>query len=279
MNNPIASSTEPLLSSPTVAQPDARSVPDDPWQIPWRLEYAAHSGTGASRRRNQDHAKISDAVALFAVADGIGGYRGGERASLLAVEAVHEYLLILQQDGLGPDRRLIREAFEVVNTLIREKTIEDSGEVGMATALTVLLLAGSRFYLGHVGNGRAYRVSGGKAKQWTLDHTVVAEQLRHGVITPAEAETHPLRKVVSRSVGRRSSLEVDVRQGRVRPGDAFVLATSGIACTLDTSVVEAALASSPRPAEMVRALVRNAANGGARDDLTTLVVCCHEPPE
>ncbi len=275
MNNRRGSSTEPFLSSP--AAPRAHSVPDDAWQIPWRLEYAAHSGTGASCRRNQDHIKISDAVALFAVADGIGGYRGGEHASLLAVEAVHEYLLIQQQDGLSPDRRLIREAFEAVNTLIREKTIEDSGDVGMATALTVLLLAGSRFYLGHVGNSRAYRVSGGKAKQWTLDHTVVANRVRHGIITPAEAETHPMRKVISRSVGRRSSLEVDVRQGRVRPGDAFVLATSGIARTLDTSVVEAAVASNRRAAGLVHALVHNASNGGARDDLTTLVVRCHKP--
>lgn len=256
------------------SSPDALSDPRDPWAIPWRIDCAARTRGGRPGRRNQDHAKASDVLAFFSVADGIGGYDSGEHASFLAVEAVHEYLLQLRQEGQAPDSRLVREAFEAVNELIHSEARRSREHGGMGTVLTSLLLADQEFWVGHVGSGTVWQVRDGKSVRLTDAHTLADEQVRNGTITAEQARDHPFRKVLSRSLGRNDRVPVDIRHGSVRAGDVFVLATDGLSATVDEARIADVVNGCERTSEMAWDLIQRAVDAGAEDDITVLVLAC-----
>lgn len=258
----------------TWSQPESLSDLRDPWAIPFDLDCAARTRAGTPGRRNQDHAKASDVLAFFSVADGIGGYGSGEHASFLAVEAVHEYLLQLRQEGRAPTSRRVRESFEAVNELIHDEARRNRERGGMGTVLTSLLLAGEEFWVGHVGSGCVWRVREGAAARLTEAHTLAGEQVRNGTITPAQARKHPFRKVLSRSLGRNESVPVDILHGTLRPGDVFVLATDGLSSAVDDEGIAEVVTGCQRASEMAWDLIQRAVDSGGEDDVTVLVLAC-----
>ena len=172
---------------------------------------AGLTDTGRRRRQNED-AFVCDPP-LFAIADGMGGAQAGELASRLAAAAIEEAAAGVsdEQDVVG----VVRAA----NALIFERSLHDPTVAGMGTTATVALVdeRAGVLTLAHVGDSRAYRYRGGGLEQLTTDHSLVAELVRSGRLTEAEAAVHPHRSVITRALGTEADVEVDTHAVDVAP--------------------------------------------------------------
>jgi serine/threonine protein phosphatase PrpC len=186
------------------------------------------SHPGRKRRRNED-AWVCHPP-LFAVADGMGGARGGEIASRVAATALGESV-----DGSGESRvvALIQEA----NRQVYERAREDSDASGMGTTITVALFEDGIVSIGHVGDSRAYLIRDRKVDQLTEDHSLVAELVRSGRLSPEEAEIHPQRSVITRALGTDPDVDVDVFSVEARPGDLFLICSDGLTAMVDDAAI------------------------------------------
>jgi protein phosphatase len=186
------------------------------------------SHPGRKRRRNED-AWVCHPP-LFAVADGMGGARGGEIASRVAATALGEPV-----DGSGEARvvALIQEA----NRQVYERAREDSDASGMGTTITVALFENGIVSIGHVGDSRAYLIRDGKVDQLTEDHSLVAELVRTGRLSAEEAETHPQRSVITRALGTDPDVDVDVFSIEAKPGDLFLICSDGLTSMVDDATI------------------------------------------
>jgi PPM family protein phosphatase len=186
------------------------------------------SHPGRKRRRNED-AWVCHPP-LFAVADGMGGARGGEIASRVAATALGESV-----DGSGASRvvALIQEA----NRQVYERAREDSDASGMGTTITVALFENGIVSIGHVGDSRAYLIRDRNVGQLTEDHSLVAELVRTGRLSPEEAETHPQRSVITRALGTDPDVDVDVFSVEAKPGDLFLICSDGLTSMVDDATI------------------------------------------
>jgi serine/threonine protein phosphatase PrpC len=194
---------------------------------------------------------------LFAVADGMGGAKAGEVASGLAADAVQES----SGDGATGEAR-VAALIEEANRRVFRRATEDREASGMGTTMTVALVEDERVAIGHVGDSRAYLYRGGRLEQLTDDHSLVAELVRSGKLTPEEAEAHPQRSVITRALGTDSEAE---------PGDLFLLCSDGLTAMVDDdTIVEAIEQHRSNLAEAAKALVNAANRGGGEDNITVV---------
>ncbi|MGH3061998.1 MAG: protein phosphatase 2C domain-containing protein, partial [Gaiellaceae bacterium] len=176
-------------------------------------ESVGKSDPGRVRRRNED-AFVVDPP-LFAVADGMGGAQAGEVASRLAAAAFREYR---EADELAPEER-VRAIIKEANRRIYDRARTDSEVSGMGTTVTAALLGDGGVVIGHVGDSRAYRIRDGRLEQLTEDHSLVADLMRSGRLTPEEAEGHPQRSVITRALGTDPDVDVDTLVIEAEAGD------------------------------------------------------------
>ena len=220
------------------------------------------SHPGRKRRRNED-AWVCHPP-LFAVADGMGGARGGEIASRVAATALGESV-----DGSGEARvvALIQQA----NRQVYDRAREDSDAAGMGTTITVALVEDDRVSFGHVGDSRAYLIRDRSVDQLTEDHSLVAELVRTGRLSPEEAESHPQRSVITRALGTDPDVDVDSFSVEAKPGDVFLICSDGLTAMVDDDtildVVEGDRADLDAAAkELIAAANRN----GGEDNITVV---------
>ena len=231
-----------------------------------RLEAGAATDVGRVRDRNEDSLLVEDP--LYAVADGMGGHLGGDVASRLAVETLHEIF----GSGTEPLHEQVRRANEVVF----ERSLRDRNVAGMGTTLTVAVMEGDRLRLAHVGDSRAYLLRGGDLRQLTEDHTLVARMVKKGEITRREAETHPHRSVLTRVVGTEPEVVVDESTVPLLDGDRVLLCTDGLTGMVTEEQVKAILESEPEPQAAADRLVRAANRAGGIDNVTAVVLDAHQ---
>lgn len=207
---------------------------------------------------------------LAMVADGIGGYDGGEVASTMAVKICADYILALPRDN--PETAL-GEAFIHSNRLVLEAGLGKDGFPGMGTTLTVALVKEKegRVYVGHVGDSRAYIVSGSKIRQITDDHSVTGELVRNGSISEEEAMSHPGRNVLTRALGTQDSLVASIYSETLRPGDILLLCTDGLTSLVNSKEIVDLINNSPRE-EAAEALVEAANSRGGYDNTTVILL-------
>lgn len=241
-----------------------------------QLLSAGHSIVGKVRKHNEDSWLVDPEIGVFAVADGLGGHAAGEHASDLAVTTLAEELAQRTDPDRGPDLQMLLRAFDRANAAILAAAQEDPEREGMGTTLTALLVAGSRLLVAHVGDSRAWRLRDGSVEQLTRDHTVVGQQLREGILTPEQAEAHPMRHVLSRCLGAGDELEVDLMQMDMAPGDMYLIASDGIVPGLDLDEVVALAAQEIEPAEIARELVSRSCERDGSDNITAVVVRCRD---
>jgi protein phosphatase len=231
------------------------------------VEVASLSHVGRVRGSNQDwYGEFANGAGWRAlvVADGMGGHRGGEVASRIAVDTIGKVLGASYEE---PEQSL-RRAFLAANERILEVARGEPRYAGMGTTGVALLLAGDvDAWVAHVGDSRAYVFREGKLTALTADHSYVAELQRRGFLTAAEAAVHPRRNEVLRSIGGERELEVEIRPVLVRPGDRFLLCTDGLWGCVPESEMVGALANA-RPQDAVRMLVDLANHHGGPDNVT-----------
>jgi PPM family protein phosphatase len=227
--------------------------------------HAAATHAGRKRRRNED--AYVERPPLFAVADGMGGAQAGEVASRLAAAALEDEA----GGATGTEQRVVA-LIEEANRRVFQRATEDEAASGMGTTMTVALVDDDRVTIGHVGDSRAYRFRDGEIEQLTDDHSLVAELVRSGRLTPEEADTHPQRSVITRAVGTDPDIDVDRFTVEAAPGDVYLICSDGLSDMLDKQQIRDVFAEHPNDLEAAaKALVRAANRVGGDDNIT--VVC------
>jgi len=227
-----------------------------------RVTAAAATDVGLVREGNED-SYLTEGP-LFAVADGMGGHRGGEVASQLAVETLEK----LFKEGAGDLPDQVQEA----NRVVFERSVLDRKVAGMGTTLTAALVEGDRVRLAHVGDSRAYLLRDGTLRLLTEDHTLVHRMVSEGEISKEEAETHPQRSVLTRALGVDTVVDVDDDSLQVRPGDRLLLCTDGLTSMVSEDEIEEVLRTVPDPQEAAQRLVRMANEAGGVDNTTVVIL-------
>jgi serine/threonine protein phosphatase PrpC len=228
-------------------------------------EQAALTDPGRKRRRNEDSFVVEPP--LFVVADGMGGAQAGEVASRLAAASFREFH---EADELEPEPRL-EAIIQEANRRIFERARHDTGLSGMGTTVTAALLGESAIAIGHVGDSRAYRIREGELEQLTQDHSLVADLIRSGRLTPEEAEDHPQRSVITRALGTDPDVDVDTFLVEARPGDLFLICSDGLTSMVPEEEILETLRGSPGLEQAARTLVKAANKQGGEDNITVIL--------
>jgi PPM family protein phosphatase len=216
------------------------------------------SHPGRRRRRNEDAFVV--APPLFAVADGMGGAKAGEIASRLAAAAVRE------EEG---ERADVAELIQEANRRVFERARDDASASGMGTTMTVALVEDDHVTIGHVGDSRAYRLRNGSLEQLTEDHSLVAELVRSGKLSPEEAETHPQRSVITRALGTDADVDVDTFSVEVAPGDVFMLCSDGLTTMVEEDrIVDVVGRHRDDLERAAKELIADANRSGGEDNVT-----------
>ena len=222
--------------------------------------HAGLSHPGRRRRRNEDAFVVSPP--LFAVADGMGGAKAGEIASRLAAAAVREE---------GRERMDVSELIREANRRVFERARDDASASGMGTTMTVALVEDDHVTIGHVGDSRAYRLRDDGLEQLTEDHSLVAELVRSGRLSPEEAETHPQRSVITRVLGTDADVDVDTFTIETRDGDVFLICSDGLTTMVDESrIVDVVTENREDLERAAKQLIAEANRSGGEDNVTVV---------
>ncbi len=236
----------------------------------------AKSDIGKARDTNQDYYYISesiDDVQLYILADGMGGYNGGEIASKLATNCVKNYIqnnfkqVPKDRDSLI---QLIGSSMEYANMVIYEKSKEDPELEGMGTTLEICLIYNNKVYIGHVGDSRIYRVRKDFIRKLTQDHSYVEKLVKDGKITKEEAEVHPRKNMLMKAIGCSAFVEPDVAIKGFLKDDILVMTSDGL-----TNMVNQEDIFSTVKGNIERApgrLVNLANENGGTDNITVIVI-------
>jgi PPM family protein phosphatase len=249
-----------------------------------KIRCEARSDVGRKRKGNEDALALDVEQGLFVVADGMGGHAAGEVASRVAVDAISEFVLLTSgseeitwpfglDESISYDGNRLKTAIRHANRKVLEATRESAEYEGMATTVAAVLVDDGVANLAHVGDSRIYVWSEGELRQLTSDHSWVNEQLQSGIISADQARSHPLRNVVTRALGGRSDLVVDIQSRPVRPGELLLLCSDG----LTTMITDDEIAQILREAEAdvgraAQRLVDAANERGGEDNITVILL-------
>ena len=250
-----------------------------------RITSCGMTDVGLKRGHNEDNYLINEELNLFVVADGMGGHVGGEYASAIAVNTVEEIVTSLEVGSSGLDgevdtqeltdpvevtRHRLAHAIRLAGRRIFEKAREQPEYHGMGTTAVVVQIDGANAYVAHVGDSRVYLMRDGKVEQVTEDHSLIAEKIRHGLITEEEAKTHRMRNVITRSLGYQEDVEVDLQVRAVRRGDTYLLCSDGLSGHVNGDEMGAVMAQHG-PQAAARALIELACERGGDDNITCVI--------
>ena len=240
---------------------------------PFEIESAAVSdrGLNESRPENEDSYLDQPGIGIFGVADGVGGAQAGEVASQMAVEILGEAFANMP-DTADPEE-VMQAAVSKANEAIYEMSSQLPQLSKMATTIVALHLQGDIATIGHVGDSRLYRFTpDGRIIQETLDHSIVAEEVRAGRMTEEQAANHPSRNVISRALGAEPSVEVDLKTIMIEPGTSFLLCSDGITRHISDDEMFAVLRTDGQATSACARLKDLCYERGAEDNLTAVVV-------
>jgi protein phosphatase len=240
--------------------------------------------TDVGRRRvvNEDSFFMDDELGLYIVADGMGGHAAGEIASKEAVDTVHGMVKrgfdcvdkLLKGDE-SPENfrsvmRLVESAAQAATYMVFAIAQNEPEQHGMGTTLSVLLLTEKYGFTAQVGDSRVYLVRDGSSTQLTEDHTLVAWQLKQGIITEDEAAVSPHKNVITRAVGSREYVQVDTHMFEIQSGDNFLICSDGLHGYLKDEEIPSVIDLGPSTA--VRKFIELANERGGRDNITAVIV-------
>ena len=230
------------------------------------MKTASRTHIGLVRASNQDALLgLPGTYGLYGVADGMGGHKAGDVASRMAVSFLSNAL-----EKEKPSEKLLRAGIEGANQAIYEMQLEHQEMSGMGTTMTVIWEDLNRVLLGHVGDSRAYLLRNGDFRQISQDHSMVAEMVRDGYLTPEEARVHPYRNIITRALGTSETVDVDVLEMDKRAGDLYLICSDGLSEYVpDGQMKDILLTMSLEDA--ANELLRLALDGGGRDNVSLVI--------
>jgi protein phosphatase len=224
----------------------------------------ARSDVGCIRQHNEDALIV--APPLYAVADGMGGHAAGEVASEIAIQT------LVQNAPSIADGDVLIAAMQAANLAIIEATKRGVGKSGMGTTLTALIVDGDHALIGHVGDSRVYLLRNNSLTQLTEDHSLVAELVAIGELTPEQAAIHPKRSIITRALGNDRNLSVDIYRVSLNPQDRILLCTDGLSGMLSDNEICAILNGKGDPQTIADRLTNAALAAGGSDNVSVIVV-------
>jgi len=241
------------------------------------LKVSGLSDVGRVREHNEDSFDVDLEEQVYVVADGMGGHRHGEVASRIAVEAISAAFhgqgsLGELDEDLPPHLARLKAAIESAQAAVQAAVENDVGLVGMGTTVVAIIIRENSAGVAHVGDSRAYRLREGMLQQLTKDHTWVGEQVGAGLLSEEQAKVHPLRNVVTRALGGRGGVEVDVSEISLKAGDVYLLCSDGLTGMLTDQEIGQHLTSADSIEEAGRNLISSANEGGGVDNTTVVIV-------
>jgi protein phosphatase len=234
-----------------------------------RVRFGAATDIGRARGRNEDSYLAQEP--LFAVADGMGGHRGGDVASSLAIAALRR----AAESGDASWSRLIEE-FQEANREVFERGNDQDDLHGMGTTLTAVCLTDTEARIAHVGDSRAYLLRDGSLHLLTEDHTLVERMVQAGQLTRTEARQHPQRSILTRALGVEEDLPVDEVTLPLRAGDRLLLCTDGLTSMIDEDAIRDVLLGEPNSQGACEELIDAANKAGGDDNITVVLLDVEE---
>jgi serine/threonine protein phosphatase PrpC len=245
-----------------------------------QLKSYGASDVGRKRAINEDAFVCDDELGLWVVADGMGGHAAGEVASHEAIDTIYGMVkrgkLALAQEGTQTEdriraaRRMLEGAVQAATYMVFAMAELDSDKAGMGTTISAMMSFGEYVLTAQVGDSRIYRIRDARATQLTEDHTLIAWQIKQGLISEEEARTSRHRNVITRAVGNRDYVQVDTSAVEVELGDVFLLCSDGLHTYLTAEEVPDLALSGGLVA--VRAFIDLANIRGGRDNITAIIV-------
>lgn len=249
-----------------------------------KIVYQAVSDVGRKRKGNEDSLFVNPEHNLFVVADGMGGHAAGEVASKVAVESINEFVCLTSGDeeitwpfgldqNMSYDGNRLKTAVRYANRKVLEAMKERSEYEGMATTVAAVLVDGEDANLAHVGDSRVYLFRNGALEQLTSDHSWVNEQLQSGVISADQARSHPLRNVVTRALGGKPDLLVDMQLHKMKQGDVLLLCSDGLTTMVPDDEIARVLGEADGDLPTgAKGLVAEANARGGEDNITVVLI-------
>jgi serine/threonine protein phosphatase PrpC len=248
-----------------------------------RIASGGLTDIGRVRTNNEDCFQIVAPLQLFVLADGMGGEAHGEIASAMAVDAVVKHCLDVDanpaarvigstQSNWSPWTKRLSTAVHLANRSIFRSAEEHPEQRGMGATLTAAWINGAKLSIAHVGDSRAYLLRGGSLLQLTRDHSLVAEQVRRGILTTAEAEESSMQSVLLRALGAQAEIEVDAEEHTLFPRDVLVLCSDGLTRMVTEPEIAGTLQAETDPAKAAENLIELANERGGADNITVVVV-------
>jgi serine/threonine protein phosphatase PrpC len=249
-----------------------------------KLLIGSATDTGRVREHNEDEVLLAEPASaravergfLFAIADGMGGHERGEVASKIAIETLFERFYAEDDAAGGGMVAALQRGFRRANERILEESINGgSGSGSMGTTLVAGAIVGANLTIANVGDSRAYLIRAEQATQITRDHSLVAEQVAGGVMTEEEARGSSYRNIITRALGHRPKVDVDIFEIGLLPDDRIVLCSDGVSGAVEPDDL-AVIALREGPQEASRALIDLALEQGSTDNVTAAIVL-YEP--
>jgi PPM family protein phosphatase len=249
-----------------------------------KLAYQALTDVGRRRKGNEDSLVVNAEQCLFVVADGMGGHAAGEVASKVAVDAINEFICLTGGDeeitwpfgldeAISYDGNRLKTALRFANGKVLDVARSRPEYENMATTVAAVLVDGATANLAHVGDSRIYLWRGGELTQRTSDHSWVNEQIQSGVLPADQARSHPLRNVVTRALGGRADLQVDVQALGMQDGDALLICSDGLTTMVVDADVSRILTEAAGDVEKAaQDLVAEANERGGEDNITVVLI-------
>ncbi len=247
-----------------------------------QLQVRSYGGTDLGRRRkvNEDAFMTDDELGLWVVADGMGGHAAGEVASQEAIDTIYGMVKrgrrsleldgAFQEDKARAACRLLEGAVQAATYMVFAIAELDSNKAGMGTTISAMMHFSNHVALAQVGDSRIYRVRGGEVEQLTEDHTLIAWQIKQGLLTAEEARHAKHKNVITRAVGNRDYVQVDTLVVELQVGDVFLLCSDGLHGYVKVEEIPHVAAEGGNAG--VQRFIDLANSRGGRDNITAILV-------
>ena len=236
----------------------------------------AKSDIGKARDMNQDSYYVSqpsETVGLYIVADGMGGYNGGEIASKLAIISAKNYIennFVKTEHSKEELQKLVKNAIEYANMVVYEKSKEDKSLEGMGTTIEVVLACENRIYIGHIGDSRVYRIRKNIIRKLTVDDSYVQKLVKDGTITKEEAIHHPKKNMLMKALGCEEKIEPDIMVKGFNSNDIILICSDGLTNMIAEQEIYNIIVENIETA--TQNLIKKAKELGGYDNITVIII-------
>jgi len=248
-----------------------------------RIQTGARTDLGRVRKNNEDSFHLEPSLQLYVLSDGMGGEAHGEVASNLAVQTIVTHCQQSENSRATPTfgdaqpdvserTNRLASAIHLANRKVFEMSAANPEKKGMGATIVAAWIEGQRLSLAHVGDSRAYLLRAGTLDQLTADHSLVAEKVRIGILTPQEADASELQSVLTRAVGTNANVQVDSNEQMLLVGDTLLLCSDGLNRMVTDPEIASTLLTSTSAQEAADRLIELANEYGGMDNVSVIVL-------